>query len=184
MLREPLEFITHVPIERRDGELYAVGVKIRALTFGPVASSRLYVEIDNALNAKAIAAGSNMPVGLDPEVKFLMCRRCGAPFIAMPTVKLCSDECRIANRRDAVTRSRAKRVEHGWREPGGIRPDRLRPVRAAEGGAGALDQKVLLGQVPGGGAPWRQASAQGRRGARLPDRPDRGDDRAADDRRI
>jgi hypothetical protein len=115
-LREPLELITHLPIERRDGELYAAGVRIRGFGVGPVASSRLYIEIDNALNARAVAAGSNMPVGLDPEVKFLRCRRCSAPFIAMPTVRLCSEECRTTNRREAVIRSRAKRVEHGWRE--------------------------------------------------------------------
>jgi hypothetical protein len=112
MLREPPEFIAHVPTERgEDGGLSVAGVPVpRCVGRLP---QKLYVQIDDALNAKAVAAGVNAPIMLDPDVWLLSCRRCQAPFIALPTVKLCSDRCRVEAKRDAVAKFRAKRVERG-----------------------------------------------------------------------
>lgn len=70
----------------------------------------VYCAIDNALNAKAVAAGSNMPVALDPTVWLHRCRRCKAPFIALPRTRLCSDGCRALAKHDAAMRSKAKRA--------------------------------------------------------------------------
>jgi hypothetical protein len=116
-MRTHREFIEHLPIERRDGGLYAAGVQIRGFAIGHI-PARLYVAVDTALGAKAAAEGWNMPVALAPEVWLLECRRCRAPFIALPLAKLCSDACRTAAKRDAVARYRAKRAERAWREPG------------------------------------------------------------------
>ena len=73
----------------------------------------VYCAIDTALNAKAVASGSNMPVALDPTVWLHRCRRCKAPFIALPRTRLCSDECRALAKHDAAQRSKARR-ELGW----------------------------------------------------------------------
>lgn len=74
------------------------------------------MKIDHALNAKAIADGVNMPVGLTPGVWLKRCRRCKAPFIDLPHVRLCSDACRLEAKRDAALRSKAKRAGRAWRE--------------------------------------------------------------------
>jgi hypothetical protein len=80
---------------------------------------KLYVEIDKALNAKAVAAGVNMPVGLDPTVWLHRCRRCDAPFIDLPRIRMCSDQCRALAKRDAALKSKAKRAgRHGSRGEG------------------------------------------------------------------
>jgi hypothetical protein len=40
----------------------------------------------------------------------LRCRRCNAPFIALPSAKLCSDECRALAKHDTAIRSKMKRA--------------------------------------------------------------------------
>lgn len=100
------EFITHVPVEA-DG-LTAAGVRVWC-DVGRL-PGKLYVEIDKALNAKAVAAGVNMPVGLDPTVWLHRCRRCDAPFIDLPRIRMCSDQCRALAKRDAALKSKAKRA--------------------------------------------------------------------------
>ena len=108
------EFITRVPVEQRGNRCYVEGVGFffdqpRRIP------DRLYAEIDDALNAKAAASGSNMPVMLDPGLWLLRCRQCQAPFIALPSTKLCSDQCRTQAKREAAARSKAKRAEQRWR---------------------------------------------------------------------
>ena len=139
-MRTHREFIEHLPIERRDDGLYAEGVMVRGFAIGHI-PARLYVAVDMALGAKAAAEGRNVPVALAPDVWLLECRRCRAPFIALPTVKLCSDACRTAAKHDAVVRFRAKRAERAWREPcredglfvcdqcGRLREGRSRPTK-------------------------------------------------------
>jgi hypothetical protein len=114
-MRRIADFITHVPVEVEPSDdgigitLTAAGVRV-PLDPPCRVYERLYVKIDNALNAKAIERGSNMPVALDPTVWLHRCRRCKAPFIALPKMRLCSDACRAAARQDAALRSKAKRV--------------------------------------------------------------------------
>jgi hypothetical protein len=119
------EWITRVPVDERPipGDeryttLTAAGVQVTC-NVGHL-PDKLYVEIDAALNAKAAAEGVNMPVALDPAVWLHRCRRCKAPFIALPQTKMCSDACRAAARQDAVLKSKAKRASrHESRERSG-----------------------------------------------------------------
>jgi hypothetical protein len=111
-------FIAHVPVEvdpSDDGigvTLTAVGVAVQ-LSGGAQTGhlpDAVYCAIDTALNVKAVASGSNMPVALDPSVWLHRCRRCKAPFIALPRTRLCSDDCRALAKHDAAMRSKAKRA--------------------------------------------------------------------------
>ena len=114
------EWITHVPVEEEphpDGGLsfYACGVWL--LDHKPHRlSDRFYVKLHEALQAKAAAEGVNAPVALTPGVWLHRCKRCKAPFIDLPHVRLCSEECRVEAKRGATLRSKAKRVERAWRE--------------------------------------------------------------------
>jgi hypothetical protein len=118
------ELIAYVPVEVEASDdgigvtLYAAGVPVW-LPGGAQTGrlpDRLFVKISEALSAKAVAEGVNMPVALDPSVRLHRCRRCQAPFIAPPWAKLCSDECRAAATKDAALRSKAKRAGRAWRE--------------------------------------------------------------------
>src|SRR5580693_8889896 len=102
------DFIIRVPVEERGGRLYALGVP---LMLDPPCriSDDPYYKIENALNGKAAASGSNMPVGLDPAVWLMRCKRCQAPFVALPEARMCSDACRAEAKRDSVRRASAKR---------------------------------------------------------------------------
>ena len=126
---------------------------------GPL-PDRLYVKIDQALNAKAVADGVNMEVGLTPGVWLKRCRRCDKPFIDLPHMRLCSEECRVEAKRAAMLRSKAKRAGRAWRERrsdqrGAIR---LRPVRQAAAGV-ADDAAVLQRQMPCGRTSGRPGQA-------------------------
>ena len=119
-MSDATEWITHVPVEVKptldhDTVLHAAGVLVWPDKVGPL-SDRLYVKLHEALQAKAAADGVNAPVALTPGVWLIRCKRCQAPFIAMPWAKMCSDACRISARQDAALRSKAKRVERAWRE--------------------------------------------------------------------
>ena len=112
------DYITHVPVAVEPSDdgigvtLTAAGVAVQ-LSGGAQTGhlpDRVYCAIDTALNAKAVASGSNMPVALDPSVWLHRCRRCKAPFIALPRTRLCSDTCRALAKHDAVLRSKAKRA--------------------------------------------------------------------------
>jgi hypothetical protein len=111
---DPCEFITHVPVEERPSS-DGVGVTLRAagVIVWPGEIGRLpdniYVKIDRALNAQAVARGSNMPVALHPSVWLKRCRRCQTPFIGLPETRLCSDACRAHAKRDSVRKASAKR---------------------------------------------------------------------------
>ena len=103
-------FISRVPVAERSGRLYALGVP---LWLDPPCriSDDPYWKIDEALSAKAAAEGVNMPVALNPGVWLIRCRRCNAPFIGLPSTKICSDECRAETKRDAVRLASAKRAK-------------------------------------------------------------------------
>jgi hypothetical protein len=115
------------PVEERDGRLYVAGVEIiacadeRALDAASAArrSYRLSgvpldVEtvwrIEEAMTAKARAAGSNMPVGIRYSVRLHRCRGCGTPFIAHHAARLCSDACRGLGRKASERRASGKRT--------------------------------------------------------------------------
>jgi hypothetical protein len=104
------DFISRVPVAERSGRLYALGVP---LWLDPPCriSDDPYWKIDEALSAKAAAEGVNMPVALDPSVWLIRCRRCQAPFIGLPSTKMCSDECRAESRRDSVRKALVKRTQ-------------------------------------------------------------------------
>ena len=116
----------------------------------------MYCAIDNALNAKAVAAGSNMPVALDPTVWLHRCRRCKAPFIALPRTRLCSDGCRALAKHDAAMRSKAKRAGRAVDERLSEAARSVSSALSAEAVDGVpLDQAVLFDQVPRCRAPGR-----------------------------
>jgi len=123
----PFKSVSCCAVEEQDGRLYVAGVQInvsaergawRAMDDARRSFSRLGVTldertvwlIDDALTAKAQAAGSNMPVGLDPRSRLHRCVRCGAPFIAHPAARLCSSECRTASKRASQRKASAKRT--------------------------------------------------------------------------
>jgi endogenous inhibitor of DNA gyrase (YacG/DUF329 family) len=67
--------------------------------------------IDDALAAEAEAAGSNMRTCLSTKATRLhRCAGCGAPFVAHPSARLCSAECRTAFRRGSQRKASAKRT--------------------------------------------------------------------------
>ena len=122
------EFLDHLAVEERDGNLYAVGVRLDAetrLSFhealserrrrhslrlsGVPISDRTSWALDDALNAAAQAAGENMPVALFVRVRLKRCARCDKPFIGLSAVRLCSDECRVAGIRETQAKQYAKR---------------------------------------------------------------------------
>ncbi len=113
------KLIAHVPVEVRpsnDGpNLYACGVWLQHHK-PHLLPDRLSWQIEDALKAKAAAEGVNMPVALTPGMWLLRCRRCKAPFIDLPHMRLCSDRCRVEAKRETALRSKAKRVERAWRE--------------------------------------------------------------------
>jgi hypothetical protein len=127
---DPREFISRLTVEERDGGLYAAGVRIhpdderaafeaatdarlrRSLRkYGAPLSVRTFCRIDDGLNAQAQAAGSNMPVGLVDGLRLKRCARCAVWFIALAPVRLCSDSCRAAAKREANVKQIAKRTE-------------------------------------------------------------------------
>lgn len=111
------DLIAHVPVAvHPGGKLIAAGVQVRC-GVGHL-PEKVYVEIDKALNAKAAASGSNMPVALDPDVWLKRCRRCDAPFIGMPRTRMCSDGCRTLAKQDALARWKAKRKGRRARDGG------------------------------------------------------------------
>ena len=159
------DYITHVPVAVEPSDdgigvtLTAAGVAVQLS--GSAQTGHLpdavYCAIDTALNAKAVASGSNMPVALDPTVWLHRCRRCKAPFIALPRTRLCSDECRALAKHDAAMRSKAKRAGRAVDERAErkrLAALRLRSVRQAVDGV-PLDQAVLFDQVPRRRAPGR-----------------------------
>jgi hypothetical protein len=102
------KLVSRLPVEERDGQLYAAGVRFFAEPGGRLNDSA-DGRISDALAAKAAASGSNMPVALDPTVWLHRCRRCQAPFIDVPEARLCSDDCRAGAKRDSVRKASAKR---------------------------------------------------------------------------
>jgi hypothetical protein len=123
-------FISRCPVEERDDGLYVAGVRFRAgderVAFAAAQDARQQQSlrlsglplseptldrIDDALTAEAQAAGSNMPVGLSSKARLHRCVGCGAPFIAPPSARLCSDECRDAGKRESRAREIAKRSQ-------------------------------------------------------------------------
>jgi hypothetical protein len=104
------DFISQVPVAERRGRLYALGVPLMLDPPCRISDSH-YWKIDEALSAKAAAEGVNMPVALTPGVWLIRCRRCNAPFIGLPSTKICSDECRAESRRDSVRKALVKRTQ-------------------------------------------------------------------------
>jgi hypothetical protein len=101
-------FVTRLPVEKRGGKLYTLGVKIMLNPPCRIPDD-LNPQISKALVATHQAEGVNMPVTLDHGVWLLRCKRCQAPFIGPSEAKLCGDECRAAAKRDSVRRASAKR---------------------------------------------------------------------------
>jgi hypothetical protein len=79
--------------------------------YGVPISDRTIWRIEDALNAEAQAAGSNMPVALDHRARLKRCVRCGAPFIAPAPVRLCSETCRDESKRESLAKHLAKRAQ-------------------------------------------------------------------------
>jgi hypothetical protein len=101
-------FVTRLPVEKRGGWLYALGVKIRLEPPCRVPDD-LQWKIEDALNAAALAQGANQPVALHHAIWLIRCKRCQAPFIGPSEARLCSDECRALAKRDSVRKASAKR---------------------------------------------------------------------------
>jgi hypothetical protein len=101
-------FITHVPVAERGGRLTALGV---LLWLDPPCRipDDPYYKISDAVAVAALKAGANMPTALHPRAWLHRCRRCKAPFIALQSARLCSDECRTGARSDSVRKASAKR---------------------------------------------------------------------------
>jgi hypothetical protein len=130
----PRKFISRLTVEERDGGLYVAGVRIHPANeqvafaaatdasrekslrrYGAPISERSYWAIDDALNAEAEAQGSNQPVGLVGGLRLKRCARCRVWFIAPAPVRLCSDGCRAAAKRQSNAKQIAKRTEAGRR---------------------------------------------------------------------
>jgi hypothetical protein len=67
--------------------------------------------LNDALNAAALAAGSNTPVGLRSNLRLHRCRQCGAGFIAHAAARLCSADCRKLAGKTSALKARATRTE-------------------------------------------------------------------------
>ena len=123
----PFKLVSGCAVEKRNGRLYVAGVRInvsaeheawRAVNdarhsfsrSGVTLDDRTLDRVDDALTAEAQAAGSTMPVGLDPRSRLHSCVRCGAPFIAPPAARLCSAERRTALKRASQRKASAKRT--------------------------------------------------------------------------
>jgi endogenous inhibitor of DNA gyrase (YacG/DUF329 family) len=116
----PFKSVTRCAVERRDGRLYVAGARLIVPALDPgvagwpasgmTLDDRTLDRIDDALTAEAQAAGSNIPVGLDSMSRLHKCVRCGAPFVAHASARLCSGECRIAFKRASQRRASAKRT--------------------------------------------------------------------------
>jgi hypothetical protein len=103
-------FITHVPVAERGGRLTALGVP---LWLDPPCRipDDPYYKISDAVAVAALKAGANMPTALHPRAWLRRCRRCQAPFIALQSARLCSDDCRAVARRESVRKASAKRTK-------------------------------------------------------------------------
>ena len=103
------QFVTRLPVEERNGRLYALGVPLWLEPPCRIPED-LNWKIDDALNAERQAAGVNMPVALVSSIWLHRCRRCNVPFIGPSEARLCSDQCRAEAKRNAVRKSKAKRA--------------------------------------------------------------------------
>jgi hypothetical protein len=123
----PFKAMSRCAVEERDGRLYVAGTRIDVsgdIEIGRMADEalrsfdrsgvtlddRALDQIDGALTAEAQAVGSNLPVGLDPKSRLHWCLRCGAPFIAHPSTRLCGAECAVASTRASQRKASAKRT--------------------------------------------------------------------------
>jgi hypothetical protein len=123
----PFKLVTHCAVEERDDGLYVVGVRLDAEAeagraefaateaarrthrrSGVPLTERTAWKIDDALTA---ASGSNMPVYLSDKARLHRCVRCGAPFLAHPSARLCSPDCRTQAKRESQGKQIAKRTE-------------------------------------------------------------------------
>jgi endogenous inhibitor of DNA gyrase (YacG/DUF329 family) len=121
----PFKFVTQCAVEERDDGLYVAGVRIDA----EVEAERAEVAATEAarrshrwsgvplaertvwkVDALAAASGSNVPVYLSHKARLHRCARCGAPFLAHPSARGCSEECRTAFRRESQRKQIAKRT--------------------------------------------------------------------------
>ena len=100
----PFNVVTRVPVEEwidPDDAGYSVlqclGVSVLLEPPGRVRESLIW-QIEDALKAKAAAEASTCRWRSTP-MSGCRCRRCEAPFIDLPTVKMCSDKCRVEAKR-------------------------------------------------------------------------------------
>jgi hypothetical protein len=119
------KFIDRIPIEERDGRLYAAGVCItpesphelaERVQGSPISGFRIsedaWWRLDAALAAEAEAAGENLPVAFDPKaVRVHRCLACKAMFLARTAARTCSDECRQTLKRATQQRYRQRQTK-------------------------------------------------------------------------